>query len=147
MTIKDADEFAYKLARGFAIIERRHRSFINRALKEAGISGVVYTYVIIIKKNPGVSQDSLAESQGVDKSRVARIVRDLELGGYITREPSPGNRRQYRLSLTASGEELYAMIMKKSVEWGVSISQGIDEKDKESITRTIDKIIDNMSHY
>jgi len=146
MMIKDTDEFAYKLARGFAIIERRHRSFINRALKEAGINGVVYTYVIIIKKNPGISQDSLAESQGVDKSRVARIVRDMELGGYIARELSPGNRRQYMLSLTGSGEALYEMIMEKSIEWGVMISQGIDEKDKASIIDTIDRILNNLSH-
>jgi len=144
MTINNGDEFTQKLVRGFTIIERKHRKYMNHSLSQDGINNVAYSYVIIIKKNPGISQDNLADELGVNKSRVARIVRDLETVGYITREPSPGNRRQYMLKLTGSGEDLYKVIIEKSIEWGNYISLGIDEKDKESIIRIIDKILDNL---
>jgi len=140
----NSDVFTHKLARGFSAIERRHRKFMNRALKEEGFVGVAYSYVIAIKKNPGLNQDFLADFQGVDKSRVARIVRDLELGGYVSRELSPKNRRQYMLVLTQSGEKLYDLIMDKTRQWEALVSGGIDGGDIATTMETIDKIIKNL---
>ena len=143
--IQNNDEFANRFARGISKIERLHKRFMNRALAQEGITGIAFPYVVTIMKNPGISQDVLADSQGVDKSRVARIVRDLEDGGYITRELSPQNRRQYMVSLSENGVALYEMIQEKSKEWEALVCRNIDEKDLADAIDTLDRIIVNLS--
>lgn len=134
-----------KLAAGFSRIERRHARYMNRALAENGVTGINYSYIIAIKKNPGINQDNLADIHSVDKSRVARMIRRFELDGYVSRAQHPGDRRHYMISLTPKGEELHGLIVKISREWAALISSGIDEGDIAAMTGTIDKIIMNLS--
>ena len=140
----NANDFEYSLARGVSAIERRHKRFMSNALEQKGVTGVSYSYVISIKRNPGLNQDILANIHGVDKSRVARIVRDLEDSGYVSRELSPDNRRQYMLFLTESGENLYELIMEKNTEWEALMSGGIEDCSVETTVETINRIIKNL---
>lgn len=55
----------------------------------------------------GLSQRELAERLGLEKSSVSRLVADLEVEGLLTRERDPGNRRIYRLAITAEGRRLH----------------------------------------
>ena len=54
----------------------------------------------------GLSQRELGERLGLDKSTVSRLAAGLEGRGWLVRERDPGNRRFYRLRLTARGREL-----------------------------------------
>src|SRR4029450_6900625 len=51
----------------------------------------------------GMSQQSLGERLGLEKSTVSRLAAGLEGRGWLVRERDPGNRRFYRLALTAEG--------------------------------------------
>ena len=133
-----------RLAMGFSRIERRHKRFINHSLAAKGVVGIPYPYIIAIKRNPGINQDQLADIQGVDKSRVARIVRNMEIAGYISREPHPEDRRNYMLNLTQEGATLYGLIVQISLEWAERISRDINPSDITDMIRTIDKIIQNL---
>ena len=139
----DHDDFT-KLATGFSRIERRHKRYMNRALAENGVTGIAYSVIITIAKRPGINQDQLAEAQGVDKSRVARMLRHLELDGYILRELHPEDRRNYMISLTAKGVELHEQIIKITKEWAALISSGIAPGDIEAMIRTMDRILQNL---
>lgn len=55
----------------------------------------------------GMSQRELAERLGLEKSSVSRLVADLESEGLLARERDPGNRRLYRLEITAAGRRLH----------------------------------------
>ncbi|MQM26725.1 MarR family winged helix-turn-helix transcriptional regulator [Glycomyces albidus] len=55
----------------------------------------------------GMSQRELAERLGLEKSSVSRLVADLESEGLVARERDPGNRRLYRLQITAAGRRLH----------------------------------------
>jgi len=140
---EDHEDFT-RLATGFSRIERRHKRFMNRVLAERGVTGISYSCIIAIEKNPGISQDRLAELQGVDKSRAARMVRRLELDGYVSREPHPGDRRRYMLSLTPKGKELFALIATISRQWAALVSGDIDGADIATMLTTIDNIIRNI---
>ena len=133
-----------RLAMGFSRIERRHKRFINQSLAAKGVIGIPYPYIIAIKRNPGINQDQLADIQGVDKSRVARIVRNMEIAGYISREPHPEDRRNYMLNLTQEGATLYGLIVQISLEWAERISRDINPSAITDMIRTIDKIIQNL---
>lgn len=144
MENKNKDSFATRLTRGISGIERRHKQFMNSALSEYGKTFVPYGYFMVINRCPGISQEELAEFFGVNKSHVARIVRDLELRGYIKRELSPEDRRQYMLELTDSGKELHEKIWDRSIEWEEHITEGIDEHELTVTIDTLTKILENL---
>ena len=131
-----ADGFAGLIAR----LERKHKRYMNRALAAEGVTGVTYTYIMTIKNNPGISQERLAEIQGVDKSRVARLVRKLELGGYLSRSLLPSDRRQYSVSLTEEGIKLYKLLSYKSAEWEKLVCGDIDKEEIQQMIEALKKI-------
>ena len=135
------DEDFIRLATGFTKIERRHKRFMNRSLAEYGLTGIPYSYITTIQRNPGINQDRLAYLQGVDKSRIARNIRSLEIGGFVSREPYPGDRRRYMLNLTQKGEVLYGLIAEISRKWAALMSVGIEASEMGTMVRMIDKII------
>lgn len=131
-----AEGFAGLIAR----LERKHKRYMNRALAAEGITGVTYTYVMAIKNNPGISQERLAEIQGVDKSRVARLVRKLELGGYLSRNLLPQDRRQYSVTLTDEGIKLYQLLSDKSAEWEKLVCAGVCKEDLRKMIDVLKRI-------
>jgi len=51
---------------------------------------------------------------GLDPGYLSRIVQGFEEKGLITRKPLPADRRQYRLSLTAKGRQVFAKLNQNS---------------------------------
>jgi DNA-binding MarR family transcriptional regulator len=51
----------------------------------------------------GTRSTELARRMGVTKQAVARMVRELEDGGLLAREPDPDDRRAFRVVFTAAG--------------------------------------------
>jgi DNA-binding MarR family transcriptional regulator len=52
-----------------------------------------------------LSQGELAGRLGLEKSTVSRLAAGMERRGWLARERDPGNRRLYRLRLTADGRD------------------------------------------
>jgi DNA-binding MarR family transcriptional regulator len=50
-----------------------------------------------------LSQRELADRLRLEKSSVSRMAAGLERRGWLVRERDPGNRRSYRIALTAQG--------------------------------------------
>jgi DNA-binding MarR family transcriptional regulator len=136
-------ELSQNLVRLFSKLERRQKHFMNQALESSGLHGIMYKYIITLNKHPGASQDFLAEFHSVDKSRVTRVVRELEKMGYITRSPDEKDRRYYRLSLTGSGVQVLAKIQKALMAWVSLISKDIPAANISVTLDTIEKMIAN----
>lgn len=49
---------------------------------------------------------AFAEFQGTTRGTASQTVKSLVKKGYLTREPAPGDRRSFRLELTAEGRRL-----------------------------------------
>ncbi len=47
---------------------------------------------------------------GLDAGYLSRIIQNFDENGLLTRKPSPADRRQYRLSLTAKGRQAFARL-------------------------------------
>ena len=58
----------------------------------------------IIHLNPGISQSALGRAIARDKSTVSPLIKDLQKNGFISRKPSPSDRRSVTLALTKKGE-------------------------------------------
>jgi DNA-binding MarR family transcriptional regulator len=64
----------------------------------------------------GLSQQALANSLGLARSRVVVLVDELEERNLAKRQPSPSDRRAYALRLTARGGKLLQQVIGASCE-------------------------------
>lgn len=92
--------------RHICYLYRRSSSYFTAAFKPLGLSIAQSIVLIGIYRYDGLHQCSLAESVSMEPGVVSRILRELEDRGYVTKQRSDSNRRNYNLFLTPSGEAL-----------------------------------------
>ena len=106
-------------------LERSRRRYMNEHLSHLGLVGHQFIFLFTLFHEPGISQEELVETLGIDKTRIARSALQLEQLGYISRERDPHNRRKYCLRLTKEGEELIPQIRSVIADWGSIITEGL----------------------
>src|SRR4051794_15092249 len=68
-----------------------------------GLGMWAYVALTRLARGGAPTQLALAQQMGYDKTRLIRILDDLEGQGLITRRPDPGDRRAKVVALTAAG--------------------------------------------
>jgi DNA-binding MarR family transcriptional regulator len=126
---------------------KKIRNALQKQLTDAGFDLTVDQWVLIdhIERQPGVSQNELAEMTFKDPPTVTRIIDLIEKKGLVERGLVPGDRRKFNLFLTDNGKVLYknafpivAEIRRKG--WG-----DLEEDDYQHFVRIMDSIYNNFS--
>ena len=58
----------------------------------------------LVSSRPGMTQQQLHESTGIDPSSMVAVIDELEAEGFAERRPHPDDRRARAIYLTDSGE-------------------------------------------
>lgn len=90
-----------------------------------------YAFVLAICREPGRSQEELAQELCVNKSTVTRNLNHLEEHGYITRNPLPHDKRQFAVYPTDKMLDTLPEIKQASAEWMTRLSEGIPPAELE----------------
>jgi DNA-binding MarR family transcriptional regulator len=77
-----------------------------RALASIDVRPAQYSVLVVIGANPGLSQADLAETLGIERARLVRLLDRLEKRGLTRRMASPKDRRSHALQLTAPGQKI-----------------------------------------
>jgi DNA-binding MarR family transcriptional regulator len=78
----------------------RTSAFFDSSIQPAAFHIIRWLY-----SHGPTSASSLANSTAMDRSSVSRLVKQLEILGYVTREGSPNDRRAVLLTLTDLGRK------------------------------------------
>jgi DNA-binding MarR family transcriptional regulator len=78
--------------------------------REIGESPGRFATLVLIGENPGISQSTLGQAAGRDKSSMTPVLDDLVRRGLVARARSDQDRRTYRLNLTAAGAKTLARL-------------------------------------
>ena len=70
----------------------------------AGLGPLHMHALCLCRQQPGAPQQVLVQALGRDKGQMARLIRDLEDHGLLTRSTDERDRRVWRLYLTPDGE-------------------------------------------
>lgn len=135
-------DFARELGRSVTFMHRNRSKFMGECLREYGLSGAMYMILLHVGCHPGATQDSIATHMYIDKSNVARRIKQLEELGYIHRETDLSDRRQNNLYLTESGEQMMPIIKYYLSEWGRNISGNLTEDELDTLLSLLTKMID-----
>jgi DNA-binding MarR family transcriptional regulator len=76
-----------------------------RALAPFDIRPAQFSVLVVIDANAGLSQADLADTLGIERARLVRLLDGLEKRSLIRRLPSPTDRRSHALFLTREAQQ------------------------------------------
>ena len=137
---------ARDLNRHLVYLNRKRSQFMAGHLSGSGLIGPMYSFILCLGKNPGISQDFLASFFSIDKGTVARLCKRLEVLGLLVRSSSPDDRRVYQLELTGHGQEMLLTIHRQLNVWSDKLLSGFSESDRQTAYDLLQRMADNISN-
>lgn len=83
-----------------------HRVLARDALAPLGLTPKGFGALVVLDAEGPLSQQRLAERQGIDRTTTVAVVDELEQAGALERRRDSGDRRAYALHLTRRGRRL-----------------------------------------
>lgn len=126
---------------------KKIRHALQKQFTEAGFDLTVDQWVVIdhLYRNPGITQNTIAEMTTKDAPTVTRIIDLLARKGLTDRRTIDTDRRKFLVYLTEAGEAKYqnvlpvvAAIRRKG--WG-----NLSDDDYQHLVRIMDSIYTNIS--
>ena len=115
-----------------------------RLAEEVGTRPGRFATLMLIGRNPGISQTALSRANGRDKSSLTPVLNDLAKRGLVMRQRTRADQRAYRLSLTPAGRRLLAELTQCARAHERSLDKIIGVKDQESFVQVLKRIIAAM---
>ena len=112
-----------------------------------GLKGCHASYLTEICANPDISQDQLAKRICINKSNVARQAATLEEEGFLTRIPSPTDKRIMELHPTEKTLELLPEISTVLKGWEALITDGVTAEELDQLAALVAKMKAHASDY
>ncbi|MBW8267958.1 MarR family winged helix-turn-helix transcriptional regulator [Caldovatus aquaticus] len=99
-----------------------------------------FAMLTLIHENPGITQTALSRASGRDKSTLTAALDDLVQRGLVLREKDAGDRRSYRLHLTAKGRRVLARLTEKAREHDLKLDRIVGPDRKREFLRLLARI-------
>ena len=116
-------------------------------LAPLGLKGCHASYLMEICAHPGISQDQLAKRICINKSNVARQAATLEDEGFLTRIPSPTDKRIMELHPTQKTLDLLPEISTVLKGWEALITDGVTAEELDQLAALVARMKAHASDY
>jgi DNA-binding MarR family transcriptional regulator len=84
---------------------------IFRAFAEAGIRPAQFSVLVVIERNPGLTQTEVAAALGIKRANFVALIDGLEQRGLAERKCSATDRRSHALYLTDAGTAMMRQLL------------------------------------
>ena len=108
--------------------------------KEVGSRPGRFATLVLIARNPGISQTALSRANGRDKSTLTPVLNDLERRGLIRRQRTDKDQRVYRLTLTPAGRKLLRQLVACARKHERHLDRIIGPSEQAAFVRTLKRI-------
>ena len=120
------------------------RSFDERA-RTIGVTLPQSQVLALLHRHQGINQGGLAELLEVEPITAGRMIDRLQEAELVERRADPGDRRAWRLYLTARGQELLDQLRPLGQEAIQSALDGIAESERDQLMDMLERIRTNLS--
>ena len=120
---------------------------IRRRLRERfAVSLPRFDYLAQLHRHPdGLRMSALSRFLMVTGGNVTGLTDELEKEGLVQRDAEPGDRRSWRLSLTAKGRKAFEAIASEHERWVVELFGGIREAERQQLFTLLGQLRLQMS--
>ena len=99
-----------------------------------GMTLARFDYLAQLHRHPdGLRMSALSRFLMVTGGNVTGLTDELEKEGLVQRDAEPGDRRSWRLSLTAKGRKAFEAIASEHERWVVELFGGIREAERQQL--------------
>lgn len=91
------------------------------------------------------NQDTLAQRSGIDKYRLARVLRELERRGLVERRLNARNRREKQVDLSETGRTLAQELRTVMDDWNRLLFTGFTEAERKEVRVLFGRMMANIS--
>ncbi len=113
----------------------------SRLAKEIGTRPGRFATLMLIGRNPGISQTALSRANGRDKSSLTPVLNDLARRGLVHRRRTRADQRAYRLTLTPAGRALLAELTRCARAHERNLDRVIGARAQKDFVRALKRII------
>jgi DNA-binding MarR family transcriptional regulator len=136
-------------ARPGFLVRRLHQISVAIFMEEMAsleLTPVQYGALMIVAAQPGIDQSALAAELGVDRANAGDVLARLSKSGYLTREPSPSDRRFIQVRLTAQGTALLRKAAGRARKVQERLLLPLAPKDRKAFVALMNQIISASNH-
>lgn len=105
-----------------------------------GLSPGRFAALMLIDRNPGLSQTALSRAIGSDKSTLTPVLDDLVKRGLISRERTRADRRLYELKLTDAGRKAMRSMYERAQSHESELDEIVGPRDRAQFMAILRKI-------
>jgi DNA-binding MarR family transcriptional regulator len=106
----------------------------------AGLGPLHMHALCLCQQQPGAPQQALVQALGRDKGQMARLIRDLEDHGLLTRSTDERDRRVWRLYLTPEGATRSAWFSALEAQVAQDLMGHLSADDSEVVVRVLQSV-------
>jgi DNA-binding MarR family transcriptional regulator len=111
-----------------------------RTMAESRLTPGQFGVLILIDRNDGLSQSSLARALGIERSTMVAVIDRLEDRKLVQRRPSATDGRSYALSLSPSGDRLLAETRPRVRRHEKRLTAGLEPGELETLIDLLQRI-------
>ncbi|MYV17065.1 MarR family winged helix-turn-helix transcriptional regulator [Furfurilactobacillus milii] len=104
-----------------------------------------YLYLVRICENPGIIQGRLAELVMVDRTTVSQAIKKLVNHGFITRQHSETNLKNYELYPTEKGTAVYPRLKRENAYSTDKALQGFSKAEAQQLVALLERMTVNVN--
>jgi DNA-binding MarR family transcriptional regulator len=93
---------------------------------------------------PGQSQRDLAAALGMHAPRLVALIDELERRALVSRERDPNDRRNYAISLTDQGRELFADLGQSARDHELAMTSGLDANERAQLLTLLRRLAEEQ---
>ena len=108
--------------------------------REVGESPGRFATLTLIAENPGISQSTLGQASGRDKSSMTPVLDDLVRRGLVQRSRTDEDRRSYRLTLTPAGQKTLTRLMACARKHEQNLDRLIGPRERARFLRALKRV-------
>lgn len=135
------------IMRNITDIARCAAQFRSEQLAPLGLKACHASYLCVICKHPGITQDQLARTIFINKSNVARQLAILEEDGFVRRSIAPEDKRAMQVFPTEKALECLPKIQEIFQVWEGLVAQDLTEQEQALMTKMLDKMKDRAGQW
>jgi len=108
-----------------------------RTLAKVDIRPAQYSVLLMIEANPGLSQATLAQTLGIERARLVRLLDGLEARRFVQRRRSRSDRRSHILSLTPQGRGALGQMKVLADDHEQRLAQKLGARNRKTLLRLL----------
>jgi DNA-binding MarR family transcriptional regulator len=132
------DSVGYLIRRAQVVVFQR----FFKLFADVDVRPAQYSVLTVIERNPGLSQNQLADALGIKKTNLVAMIDALEERGLARRTPTEKDRRCHALFLTPRGAAFVAKLHRLDATLDQELTSALSAAERRQLCEALRRVAD-----